>query len=182
MRLEQRVVDAGGDCSVKRHLVHEVEKGALDVGHVVVAIHVLAVEVGDHGEDGRELEEGAIAFVGFGDQVLRGAEAGVGAERVDAATYDDGGIEAAGSEHAGHHGGGGGFAVHAGDGDAVFEAHQLGEHLGALDDGNLAGVGFDNFRVRRADRGAGDDDRGSGDVGRPRGPRRWWRPVGQGGR
>ena len=122
-------------------------KALLDVGHVAVAVHVLAVEVGDDGEDGRELEEGAVAFVGFGDEVLRGAEAGVGAEGVDAAADDDGGIEAAGGEHAGDHGGGGGFAVHAGDGDAVFEAHELGQHFGALDDGDFAGAGLDDFRI-----------------------------------
>ncbi len=74
-------------------------------------------------------------------------ELGVGAERVDAAADNDRGIEAAGGENAGHHRGGGGLAVHAGDGDAVFEAHQLGQHLGALDDGNLAGVGFDHFGI-----------------------------------
>ena len=113
---------------------------------------MFAVEVGDHGEDGRELEEGAVAFVGLGDQILRSAEPGVGAERVHAAADDDRGVEAAGGEHGGHHRGGGGLAVHAGDGDAVLEAHQLGQHLGALNDGNLAGVGLDDFRIGRARR------------------------------
>ena len=126
-----------------------VEEGLLDVGHVAVAVHVLAVEIGDHGEDGRELEEGAVALVGLGDQILRAAQPGVGAERVDAATHDDGGIESAGGEHRGNHRGGGGLAVHAGDGDAVFEAHQLGQHLGALNDGNLAGARLDYFGIRR---------------------------------
>ena len=156
--------------------------GALDVGHVVVAVHVLAVEVGDDGEDGRELEEGAIALVGFGDEVLGGAEAGVGAEGIDAATNDDGGVEAAGGENTGHHGGGGGFAVHAGDGDAVLEAHELGEHFGALDDGNFAGVGLDDLRVCDADGGAGDDDGGSGDVAGLVAFDRWLRRAGQGDR
>ena len=54
--------------------------------------------------------------------------------------------------------------MHAGDGDAVLEAHQLGQHLGALNDGNLAGVGFNDLGVARADRGAGDNDRGAGYV------------------
>ena len=164
MRFEQRIVDAGGDRAVERHAVHEVEKGALHVGHVAVAVHVLAIEIGDDGEDGRELEKGAVALVGLGNQILRGAETGVRAERVDAAADDDGGIEAAGREHAGHHRGGGGLAVHAGDGDAVLEPHEFGQHLRALDDGNLARVGFDDFRIGGADRGAGDDHGGSGDV------------------
>jgi hypothetical protein len=78
---------------------------------------------------------------------------------------DDGGIEAAGGQHRGDHRGGGGLAVHAGDGDSILEAHQLGQHLGALNHGNLAGAGLDNLRIRHADSGAGDNDRGSGNVG-----------------
>jgi hypothetical protein len=92
-RLEQRIVDAGGHRAVKRHLIHEGQKGALHVGHVVVAVHVLAVEIGDHGEDGRELEEGAVALVGLGHQVLRRAQPGVRAQRVHAAAHDHRGIE-----------------------------------------------------------------------------------------
>ena len=60
------VVDAGGDSAVERDSVNEVEIGLVDVGHVAVAVHVLAVEIGDDGEDGRELEEGSVALIGFG--------------------------------------------------------------------------------------------------------------------
>jgi len=162
---ELGVVNAGGDGAVEGHFVHEVEVGALDVGHVAVAIHVFAVEVGDDGEDGGEFEEGAVAFIGFGDEVLGGAEAGVGAEGVDASSDYDGGVKAAGGEDRGDHGGGGGFAVHAGDGDAVFEAHEFGEHFGALDDGDFAGVCFEDFWVEGTDGGAGDDNCGVADVG-----------------
>ena len=84
-------------------------------------------------KDRRELKERPVALVGFGDQVLRLAEARVGAHGVDASADDDGGIEAPGGEHGGDHRGGGGLAVHAGDGDAVLQAHQLGQHLGALE-------------------------------------------------
>ena len=54
--------------------------------------------------------------------------------------------------------------MHAGDGDAVFEAHQLGQHLRALDDGNLAGVGLYHLGIGSADRRTGDHDRGPGYV------------------
>jgi hypothetical protein len=33
----------------------------------------------------------------------------------------------------------------------AMEAHQFGQHLGALDDGNLAGVGLDDFGIGCAD-------------------------------
>jgi len=35
--------------------------------------------------------------------------------------------------------------VGAGNGDAVFQAHQFGEHFSAGDDGDFAFVGFDDF-------------------------------------
>jgi len=63
--------------AVKRHAVNEVYEGLFDVGHVAVAIHVLAINVGDHGKNGRELEERAVTLVGFGNQILRLAQARV---------------------------------------------------------------------------------------------------------
>ena len=54
--------------------------------------------------------------------------------------------------------------MHAGDGDAVFEAHELGEHLGTLDYGDFAGPGFFDLRIVIADGGAGDYDCGVTDV------------------
>jgi hypothetical protein len=54
--------------------------------------------------------------------------------------------------------------VHPGDGDRVFEAHQLGQHLRALDDGNLSGVSLDDLGIGLADRGAGHDHRGARHV------------------
>lgn len=161
---EERVVDAGGGGAVEGDFVHELDEAVFDVGHVAVAFHVFAVEVGDDGEDGGELEEGAVAFVGFGDEVVGGTGAGVGAEEVDATADDDGGVEVAGGEDGGDHACGRCLSVHAGDGDAVLEAHELGEHFGAGDDGNFAEVGFDDLGVVRRDGGGGDDDVGGAGV------------------
>ena len=161
-----RIVDAGGDRAVEGHLVHESEKGVLDIFHVAVAVHVFAVEIGNDGENGRELEERAVAFVGLGHKVLRGAETGVGTHGVDPSTHDHCGVEPAGAEDAGHHGSGRRFAMHAGDGDAVFEAHEFGQHFSALDDGNLAGAGLDDLGVAVADRRTCYHDSSAGDMAR----------------
>ena len=161
---ESVIVVAGDHHAVKRHAVHELDEGALDVVHVAIAVHVLAVDVGDHREDGRELEERAVAFVGFGDQVLRLAQARVGAHGVHAAADDHGGVEPAGGEHGGDHRGGGGLAVHAGDGDAVLQAHQFGQHLGARNDGDVGGARGGDLGIVGANRRAGDDHLGAGDV------------------
>src|SRR5207245_1007736 len=101
------------------------------------AIHVLTVNVGDDCEDRREFEEGAVTLVGLGNQVVRFAEAGVGAHGVNASADHDGGIKASTGKHRGHHTGGGGLAMHSGDGDAVFQAHQFGQHLSAWDYRNM---------------------------------------------
>ena len=56
-RTEQRIVIASDDCAVEGHAIHEVQESALHVAHVAVTIHVFAIDVGNHRDDGRELEE-----------------------------------------------------------------------------------------------------------------------------
>ena len=163
---EQRIVDAGRHGAVKRDAVHEIQERALHVGHVVIAIHVLAIEIGHHGQDRRELEERAVALVGLGHEILRGAKSRVRAKRVHPPAHHHRGIEPACTQHRGHHRRGGGFAVHAGNGDAVFEPHQLGQHLRTLNHGNLARLRLQHFWVFRVHCRAGDDHRRPGHVGR----------------
>ena len=64
------VVEAGDNGTVEGNLVHEGDECVFNVGHIAVAVHVFAVEIGDNGEDGRKLEEGAIALIGLGDKIL----------------------------------------------------------------------------------------------------------------
>ena len=47
--------------------------------------------------------------------------------------------------------------MHSGNGDAVFEAHQLGQHLRPLDDRHMPLARGCNFRVVFADGGAGNN-------------------------
>src|SRR5579863_7102182 len=56
--------------------------------------------------------------------------------------------------------------MRAGDSDAVFQAHQLREHLGARDDGNLSFVGFDDFGIVLLDRRGGHNHVSAFDVDR----------------
>src|SRR3974390_1575941 len=158
------VVVAGHDHAVERHVVEEFNEGTLDVGQVAVAVHVFAVDVGDDGKDRPELEKGAVAFVGFGDEILGLADAGVGTHGVHATADDHGGGGASGSEDGGYHRGRGGLAVHSGDGDAVLQPHQFGHHLGAWNHGNVIGMGGSDFGVVACDGGAGDDDFRAGEV------------------
>jgi hypothetical protein len=56
--------------------------------------------------------------------------------------------------------------VGAGDRDALLEPHQLGEHLGAPDDGTAPQAGGRQLRVVAPDRSGDDDHRGVADLRR----------------
>jgi len=159
-RAEGSIVSAGNDHAIKRHAIHELDEGLFHILHVAIAIHVLAVDVGDDGKNWGQLEERPVALVGFGDEVLRLTEAGIGAHSIDATADDDRGIEAACGKHRRNHGSGGGFAVHARDGDAVLQPHEFGQHFGALDDGDMQAGRFGNFWIVANDGGTGDHNIG----------------------
>ena len=59
------IVGAGDDRAVERHLVGEVDEGLLQVGEAAVVLQVLAVDVGDHRNRRRQLQERAVALVGL---------------------------------------------------------------------------------------------------------------------
>jgi hypothetical protein len=88
----------------------------------------------------------------------------VRAGAVEAAADDEGRVEAALGEDARDQARGGGLAVRAGHGDALLEAHQLGQHQGARHHRDLAGARRDHFRVVAPDSGGHHHRVGRGDV------------------
>ena len=54
--------------------------------------------------------------------------------------------------------------MHAGDGDAVFQAHQLSQHFRALNDGDMQFAGFGDFGIVGEDGGTGYDYFSIGDI------------------
>src|SRR3546814_17068921 len=56
------------------------------------------------------------------------------------------------------------LAVRPRDGDGRLEAHQLGKHLGAADDGDALGERRLDLRVAALDRSRGDDDGDALDI------------------
>src|SRR5947209_18480172 len=54
--------------------------------------------------------------------------------------------------------------MHAGDGDAVLQAHQLGKHLVALNHGNVNVSGSEDLGIIFTDGGAGNYDFRPGDM------------------
>ncbi len=99
---------------------------------VRVVVQVLTVDVGDHGENRRQLEERPIAFVAFHHQIVALTQARIGAAHHAHAPADHhGGVQPGVGHNSGDHGSGGGLAMAAGDGDAKFQAHQLGKEFAA---------------------------------------------------
>jgi hypothetical protein len=161
------VVQADDRGAVKRHLVDEFDEGGADGFDGRIVIDVFAIDVGDHRQDGGEFQEGAVAFVGFGHQEIAAAHAGARtAHGAHTAADHYGGIEAGVVEDGGGHGSSGGLTMAAGDGDAVLEAHQLGQHFAARDDGDLEAARLLHFGVGFVHGGADDERTRTGDVGR----------------
>ena len=160
----QDVADIGiiaahhGD-AVERQAVEKIDEGRLQALEVVaVGFHVVGVDIGDHRNDRRQEQKRGIRLVGLGHQEVAAAQSGIGAGGVQATTNDEGRIDTAFGQDTGHQAGRRRLAVRAGDGDAAFQAHQLGQHLGARHDRDLLLSGGDHFRVVGLD-GGGHDQR-----------------------
>ncbi len=142
------VVGARDDRAVERHLVGERDERLLQVLEIAVALQVLLVDVGDDGHRRRQLQERAVALVGLDDHELAAAQPRAAAEGAEPPADDRRRIEAAALEHERDHRRGRRLAVGARHRDAVLQAHQLGEHLGARDHGDAAPGGFDDLGIR----------------------------------
>ena len=98
------IVQADDDRAVERHLVDELDEGGADVVERRVVVQVLAIDVGDHGDDRRELQEGAVALVGFHHQEIAVAHARVrAAHGADAAAHHHRRIEPGVVQNGGGH-------------------------------------------------------------------------------
>ena len=137
--------------AVKRDAIHELREDVLNLLERGVMVEMFAIDGGHHGDDRREQKERAVALVRFDDHIFAAAQARRGAGVIDAAAHDEGGVEAGRAQDRGDHGCGGGLAMRAGHRDAVFQAHQFGQHLGARNDGNLQPHRFRRFRDCRGE-------------------------------
>ncbi len=119
-------IEAKNRRAIEGNAIHELQEGALNIFERGILVEMFAVNGGDHSDDRREHEEGAVAFIGFDDEIVAAAYARGAAHVVDLAADDKGGIEICSRQNRGDHRSSGGFAVGAGYRDAVFQAHQFG--------------------------------------------------------
>jgi hypothetical protein len=149
----------GAIYDVSRSLIGEGGEYLLDVVEVAVEIEVFGLDVEDHGVLGAVEGEGSVDFIAFGDHVgSLGGPGGVVAEDGDFGADVVAGFEACLAEEVGGHGGGGGFAVGAGDEDALAGVEDGGEAFGAAQQGDAGGAGGGEGGVFRADGGGVYDE------------------------
>ena len=162
--LHGRMIETHHREAVEGNVLDEGAESVLDRVERMEMVEMLRVDVGDDGDVGRKLQEGAVALVGLDHHPVAGAEARIGAIGVDDAAIDDGRIESAGVEQRRDERGRRGLAMRAGDGDALLEAHQLGEHFRAAHHGQALVARGDEFGIVALDRGRDDDDGGLAEI------------------
>ena len=83
-----------------------------------------------------QVEEGAVVFVGLYHHVVaRAVDMDIGVEILGYAAKERAASEFGLTQYMGDEGGGGGFAMGTGNGDAAFALRELSEELGTLHDG-----------------------------------------------
>src|SRR5262245_39813772 len=162
--LNVRVVQADDHRAVERDLVDELREAGANLLDPRIKIEVFEVDVRDDGDGRREFEEALVAFIGLDDHKIAAAQLGVAADGIHAPAYDYGRVEPGAVERGRHHRSRGRLAVRAGDGDAVLQPHQLGQHLGARYHGNLATDGLDDLWVVGPHSSRSDDDLRVADI------------------
>ena len=160
--LHHGMIDAHHRKAVERHVLDEIAERVLDRVERLEVVEMLGVDIGDDDDVGRQLQEGAVAFVGLHHHPVAGAEPRIGAIGIDDAAVDDGRIEIA--EQRCHHRGRRGLAMGAGNRDAAFQPHQFGQHFGAAHHRNALGARRHQFRIVALDRGRDHDDVGAVDI------------------
>src|SRR3972149_6274186 len=105
------MVEAQNRQAVERDLVDEGEKTFDQAIHSLIEIHMLAVDVGDHGDGGRKEQKRAIALIGLSHQNFPLSQLGVASQRSYSSPDHHGGIHPGGAQNGSDHRRRGGLAV-----------------------------------------------------------------------
>ena len=154
--LDVGFINAKDRCTVKRHAIHELDESALNVFERSILVEMLAIDSGHDGNHRCEHQEAAVTLVRFDHKVFTFAETRGGASLVDPSADHKRRVEMRCRKDGSNNGSGSRFAVRAGDGNPIFQAHQFGEHLRAGNHGDFHFMRFDDFGIVRSNGGRGD--------------------------
>ena len=126
--------------AIKRQTVHKINEGLMQLVHtVIVSVHVIGVDVGNHRHDGRQIQKRRIRFIGFGNNIVTLTQLCIGTCRIQFTANDKRRIQTSSAQNRGSQTGGGGFAMRARNGNALAKAHQLCQHHRTWNHGNVFG-------------------------------------------
>ena len=121
-------------------------------------LHMFGVDIGDDRDGRGQTIERAVALVGLDHHPFARACARIRAIGVDDPAIDHGRVEIALVQKRRDHRRGRRLAVGAADRDVRFQAHQLGQHLGAAHDRKTAAARLFQLGISRLDRGGDHHD------------------------
>ena len=113
---------------------------------------MLGINIGHDNNRRTEQEKRPITLVGFGNQKTPLSQPGIGPQHVEPSTNNHGWIKVGMGQGGGDQGGRRCLAMRPGNRDAVFEAHQLGQHFSPGNDRNMECPRPHDFRIRIFDR------------------------------
>ena len=138
----------------------------LQAAHRAVILQVIVINVQNNAHKRGQMQESLTVFAGFDHNVIAVASFAVTADQWQLAADYGGGVFAGQFQHGRDHAGGGGFAVGAGNADAVgIHAADITQHHAALHGGNAAGAGSFQLRVFIMDGGAVNHQLGIAQMG-----------------
>ena len=151
--------------SLRIRLVEELLKGLANLDNVLIMVEVVFFNIGDHRIPWQQIDEAAIAFVGFCDKPFALAIFGVAADLADYTTDDDRRIKIIFLERQCDHRGCSRFAMGTSHADGFLRLHQIAEHFRTMHHWDALFHGSLIFHVGFADRrGTHDDVDVIGDV------------------
>ena len=146
-----------GDDAVGGQL-RELMEGILDVLQILEIVQVICLDVQDHRQRGAEIQEGVAVFTALHDDGITVAHPVTGVEQGQITADHDGGVPLGGHEDVGHHRGGSGLAMGAGDADGVLiRLHDHAPCLCPLKDRDTGGTGGLDLRIVVVGGGGTDD-------------------------
>ena len=158
------MIEAHDGKAIERDVLDELLVGLPNLPERAIVVEMLGIDIGDHGDVGRQLQEGAVRFVGLDHHPLTSTHARIRAVGIDDAAIDDGGVEPARFQERRDERGRRGLAMRAADGDGATEPHQFGEHFSTTHHRQQLFARRDQFRIALLDGGGNDDDFGIAEV------------------
>ena len=79
---QQSIVHTSRSSPIKRHPVHKLHERPLHIGHVLIAIHVLAIQVRHHPQHRAQFQKAAITLIRLRHQILRAPQPSIRPQRI----------------------------------------------------------------------------------------------------